>query len=105
VRHSHILTGNDLAKLAGSQNLPDLDAIRNSWQVRLKEAPLVSSDMLDVELRVGSPDRALDIVASRIRDGKTALEMEETLHKIAALYLRNENLEHAWECLLAAEAG
>jgi flavin reductase (DIM6/NTAB) family NADH-FMN oxidoreductase RutF len=103
VRHSSILTGNDLAKLAGVEHFPSLDAIRAFWQELLATSPDPVPDSFDVELRVGNADRALANIVARLREGEMFADLAEDLERVAQLYLRSNNMERAWQCVLAAD--
>ncbi len=104
VLRSTVLTGNDLAKLAGSAMLPDGGAIRDFWQERLTVAPESSPDDLEIELRTGNPEGGVDVLAARLRGGATADDLETDLHRVAQVFLRLDQIESAWQCVLAHEA-
>ncbi len=104
VRRSAVLTGNDLAKLAGAAALPDLAAIGEFWRERLEVAPESSPDDLETELRTGNPEGAVDLLAARLRAGASAGDLEADLHRAAQGFLRSDQTENAWRCVLAYQA-
>lgn len=103
VRTSRILTGNDLARLAGVAQLPDLDVVRLFWSEKLDTITDALPDMFEAELRVGNADRALEIIAARLRGGENVCDLEDDLHHVAQSYLRTRNVERAWDCVYAVE--
>jgi flavin reductase (DIM6/NTAB) family NADH-FMN oxidoreductase RutF len=103
IRTSPVLTGNDLAKLAGAERLPDLETIREFWDARLAAPPESPSDDIEVELRVGSLERAIDALAARLRDGEGIDALRYDLHRTAKLALAGNQIDRAWECVLAPE--
>ncbi len=103
VRTSRVLTGNELAKLAGVEMLPDTDVVRTFWSEKLDAVPALVPDNFELEMRVGNTDRALEMLAARIHEGESPLEMEIELHRVAQLLLRKGDVERAWDCVLAVE--
>ncbi len=99
IRESPVLTGNELSRLAGIQTLPDELSIRGFWTAL---APAASDD-LDLELRVGDPDRALAAAVAAYGDD-TASWPEGRLHKVAAAYLHRNRVDDAWRVLLGAQS-
>src|SRR5690606_28730944 len=67
VRHSPVLTGSELAKLAGVEQLPSRDSIRTYWKERLAARPENLPDDFDLELRVGAYTAAAEALLERIR--------------------------------------
>lgn len=102
VRTSNVLTGGQLAKLAGVAALPDRDLLAERWRTLLRELPETVADDLDLELRVGAAERALTVIASRIVAGQNACELRDELHRVAAAFLARGDVERAWECVMAA---
>ena len=104
VRHSPILTGNDLAKLAGVRELPDIGAIRELWRGRMAASADGLADDLEIELRVGSADRIVDALAAKLKEGAPMEELDGWLHRAAQSFLRRDMVDRAWECVMAYEA-
>jgi hypothetical protein len=102
-RQSSVLTGNDLARLAGVEHVPDLVAVRAAWTRRVAESPEIVPDSLEIEMRVGNADRALDVIAARLREGTPVTDLEDDCHRIARLYLQSGDVERAWNCILAVD--
>lgn len=100
---SNVLTGNDLAKLAGSAALPDSATIISAWKELLDGDGPDLIDDLSIELRVGDASRALRLIAARVRDGELIEWMRDDLHRIAQIYLRANDIDKAWLAALAAE--
>ena len=75
IKNSKVLTGNDLGKLGGIENLPD--------ETEVNEYKLIELSEIFVELE----------------DEQAKLEIE--LHKIAKIALEENRLEDAWMTLLA----
>jgi flavin reductase (DIM6/NTAB) family NADH-FMN oxidoreductase RutF len=103
LRNSAILTGSDLARFAGAQHLPDLQSIKEFWNLRLQELPTIVSDDLAIELHVRNHERAIDALVQRIRAGANVTELTADIHRIAQVALRNGAMDRAWECALAPE--
>lgn len=92
IRESDILTGNDLAKLAGVQVLPMLDG---SFPTFTSE---FTADSIDVELAAGKPEAALYVfMNSGQRHDRNAR------HRIAKEFLRKAMVDEAWQTLLLME--
>jgi flavin reductase (DIM6/NTAB) family NADH-FMN oxidoreductase RutF len=104
VRHSPILTGNELAKLAGAKELPDIGAIGELWRGRMSADGEGLADDLEIELRVGGADRIVDALAARLREGGSVEEIDGWLHRAAQVFLRRDMVDRAWECVMAYEA-
>jgi flavin reductase (DIM6/NTAB) family NADH-FMN oxidoreductase RutF len=92
IRLSTILTGNDLAKLAGVKELPKRDANF--------PAPEDCADAEDfkVEFNAGNPAGALHALLERPQTNQVLFR--ENLHKVAQLFLTQGNIEAAWQTLL-----
>ncbi|MDB5035169.1 MAG: Flavoprotein [Chlorobi bacterium] len=101
VRNSPILTGSDLAKLAGAGELPDIGAVAAFWREKLASAGEHPPDDIEVELRLGDPERALDALLPRLRDGAPNAETEALLHRVAKAFLHRDMIDRAWQCVLA----
>ncbi|MEP7220092.1 MAG: hypothetical protein ABI876_14305, partial [Bacteroidota bacterium] len=104
VRNSPILTGSDLAKLAGARELPDPAAVATFWREKLASAVENVPDDIEVELRLGDPERALDALLPRLRGGAPDAETEALLHRVAKVFLHRDMIERAWQCVLAVQA-
>lgn len=108
IRTSSVLTGNDLARLAGVAALPDADAIQQRW-LRDVERVFVeqhSADDFEVELRLGNATQALLTVFKDVRAGRLDAEFRAMrLLRCAQVFLANGDVERAWECALMADAG
>lgn len=101
---STILTGNDLAKLAGVQQLPDV-AIAGAF-IATELASLTANvpDDLATELRIGAPDRAFKaFLAGRIGGNQWSRNDTATLHAIIQGFLRKNDVLNAWNCAIAEE--
>jgi flavin reductase (DIM6/NTAB) family NADH-FMN oxidoreductase RutF len=103
VRHSRVLTGNDLAKLAGVEGLPESESIREFWDRRLAEPMENPPDDLGIELRMGNLERAIDALVARMHEGVPPESMTDDLHRVAQLALAANDIGRAWECVLAPE--
>ena len=104
LRNSDILTGNDLAKLAGAAALPEQAAIDDAWRELVTAADGEDlPDDLSIELRSGDPARALRFIAARMKAGQPLESMRDDLHRITQLYLRANLLERAWVTALARD--
>lgn len=100
VRNSTVLTGNDLARLAGVATLPDRSLVAERWSTLARELPATTSDDFELELRAGNPERALEALLARSqRTGQTPVL--EDYHRLAQEFLRANQVERAWECVLA----
>lgn len=97
ILQSEVLTGNDLAKLAGVKALPEID---ENFLLQIEMLP--KSD-LEIELRLGSASSAL---ASAIFGDKSKFRepLWKILHKIAQLYLKNYQIQSAWQVLLMPQS-
>jgi flavin reductase (DIM6/NTAB) family NADH-FMN oxidoreductase RutF len=107
LRNSVILTGNDLAGLAGVAALPDVEAIRKRWHQDLDRMYVDqhSADMFDVELRAGNPRGALLCLLKDWKAGRLDETHRHTrlLHCTRA-FLAEGDIDLAWECaLMSAE--
>jgi flavin reductase (DIM6/NTAB) family NADH-FMN oxidoreductase RutF len=103
LRNSPVLTGNDLAKFAGVEKLPDLQSIAEFWKLRLQEPATTTSDDLKIELHVRNHERAIDALVQRINAGTNVTELTSDIHRIAQTALHNGAMDRAWECALAPE--
>jgi flavin reductase (DIM6/NTAB) family NADH-FMN oxidoreductase RutF len=99
VRTSDVLTGNDLAKLAGAAAIPGRAALEERWRTLARELPATTSDDLEIELRVGNPERALEALLAMVGDDAAGHVTE--FHRVAQAFLRANEIERAWECVLA----
>ena len=106
IRLSPILTGRDLARLAGIEFLPDVQAIRARWEkLRADVFPGQSGpDQFDVELRTGNPRRALTALMKDWKELQHAPErIAPLLQRCAQAALDADDLELAWECALMSD--
>lgn len=101
VRDSTVLTGNDLGRLAGAASIPERELARERWRTLARELPQTTSDDFEVELRSGSPERALEALIVRMRDTGGSERDAADRHRLAQAFLRAHQVERAWECLLA----
>lgn len=90
VRLSDVLTGNDLAKLGGVQELPMYDGSFPRFDTTF------SADRLDIEIACERPEAAL-FVAMNDPDRR---HDRRTLHQIAQIFLRQNRVNDAWQTLL-----
>lgn len=90
IRMSTVLTGNDLAKLAGVRELPMYDGSFPRFD------PSFSADSIERELAAGRPDAALFVLMNN------AAERHERplLHRIAQVFLAQDRVDEAWQTLL-----
>lgn len=87
ITSSDILTGNDLAKLAGVKEMP----VRDENFPHFPEN--MNADSLEVELQADNGLGALYAVRNTPFDRRT-------LHRIAKVFLRSDNIDMAWQTLL-----
>lgn len=101
---STILTGNDLAKLAGVQQLPDVAAAQAFIATELANLPASLPDNLATELRISAPNRAFQaFLAGRIGRDQWGESDTATLHQIIQQFLRKNDVVNAWNCAIAQE--
>ncbi|MCZ7557811.1 MAG: flavin reductase family protein [Bacteroidia bacterium] len=101
LRTSTVLTGNDLAKLAGVAALPDAEAIRLRWLQDIERIFVEqhSADMFDVELRAGNPRGALLCVLKEWKAGLLDTQQRSfRLLQCTRAFLAAGELDQAWEC-------
>jgi flavin reductase (DIM6/NTAB) family NADH-FMN oxidoreductase RutF len=105
---SAVLSGNDLGKLAGVAQLPDVSAIRAKWKTdlaRLGGGPALP-DLFSVELRADNPRGALLQLFCTIKAGtQTAARISALLQRCAHAFLRAGDIDRAWECALMSDEG
>jgi flavin reductase (DIM6/NTAB) family NADH-FMN oxidoreductase RutF len=91
IRQSTVLTGNDLARLAGVKELPKRDVAF--------PPPDDCADAEDfhVEFNAGSAFGALQVLLKSANTNQVLFR--ENLHKIAQLFIQQGNLEAAWQTL------
>lgn len=107
VRESRVLTGNNLARLAGVAQLPDADDIHARWRDILEgmKADAPRADSFDIELRVGNVHRAWTTVLSELRNASIVPEEAAyRLQRCCRLALEQNNLTFAWECAIMSTA-
>jgi hypothetical protein len=107
LRTSTVLTGNDLAKLAGVAALPDAEAIRLRWMQDIERIFVEqhSADMFDIELRAGNPRGALLCVLKEWKAGLLGTQQRSfRLLQCTRAFLAAGELDQAWECaVMSAE--
>lgn len=106
IRTSRILTGNDLARLAGAASPPDREKIAAEWHERIasrKASPTPSPDDSAIELRVADPEHLSAMALSSHLDGADTEATTDLFHRAAAAWLLRDNVDHAWECAMAPE--
>jgi flavin reductase (DIM6/NTAB) family NADH-FMN oxidoreductase RutF len=91
IRQSTVLTGNDLARLAGVKEMPKRNA----------EFPppddCADAEDFHVEFNAGSPFGALQVLLRSLNTNP--ILFRENLHKIAQLFLKQGDIEAAWQTL------
>ena len=107
VRESRVLTGNNLARLAGTAQLPDTDGILARWREALAgmNPDTAHADSFEIELRVGNAHRAWTTVLSDLRSW--SIVREEAAYRLqlcCRLALERNDLTFAWECALMSAA-
>lgn len=101
LRESCVLTGNNLAKLASVEKLPDGEEILLRWQKDLNEIlpSGVGADDIDVELRTGTPYRALLALLVDWKSGSIKADaMSWQLQRCSQAALNENEITLAWEC-------
>lgn len=102
LRHSRVLVGNDLARLAGAVALPSLDTIRETWMALLA-TPGLEVDDIGIELRSGDGERILAAAVAGLREGGRHDDLLDLLHHAVCAFLNRGDLERAWVAALAPE--
>jgi len=92
IRLSTILTGNDLARLAGVKDLPKRDPDFPPPE------DCADAEDFHVEYHAGNPFGALYVLLNTPLNNQVLFR--ENLHKIAQLFLKQGNVEAAWQTLL-----
>ncbi|MCB2205312.1 flavin reductase family protein [bacterium] len=106
IRVSSIFTGSDLAMLAGVASIPDADAVLARWQRMYEELLPEGSqpDLMEVELRTGTPQRAVTALLRAFKYGAPPMERVLTdLQRCAQAALHAEDVDFAWECATMAQ--
>jgi flavin reductase (DIM6/NTAB) family NADH-FMN oxidoreductase RutF len=106
VRESAYLTGNDLARLAAVEMLPDADAVAQRWLRDLERLPPegAQADSFDIEYRQGHPRAALYCALRDLRfAGTSPQETAVRLARCVQLFLRAGDTAMAWECALMSD--
>jgi flavin reductase (DIM6/NTAB) family NADH-FMN oxidoreductase RutF len=103
VRESRVLTGNNLARLAGVTQLPDADEILARWRESIEgmDPDAAHADSFEIELRIGNAHRAWVTVLSDLRSA--SIIHEEAAHRLqlcCRLALERNELTFAWECAM-----
>ncbi len=107
VRESTVLTGNDLARLAAVEMLPDTVAVEERWRRDLERIPPDPSraDSFDIEHHMAHPREALFCALHDLRMGAGRRSLVAVrLERCAQLFLREGDVAMAWECVLMSEA-
>jgi len=97
VRTSRWLTGNELARLAGTHDLPRESDVEAYWQ-DIASRPTIAPDDLDVERRCATAERLEELAANAAESGEVDLA-EEWRHRAAAAHLRSGDVRRAWLCV------
>lgn len=105
VRTSHVLTGNHLAKLAGSSQIPEPDAVRSYWHDLTASDPEHRPDDLEVELAGPDSDRAARAVHIATQELTDNVRRTELFHRLAAYHLERNEIDRAWNAALVADMG
>lgn len=93
IRKSPILTGNDLAKLAGVEKMPPRDRSFPAYDNHAQQA-----EDFSLELNSGN---ALGALYALLHGAQQRPEkLQERLHKVAQLFLVQNNIVAAWQVLL-----
>ncbi len=99
IRTSSVLTGNDLARLAGVERLPDADDLRRRWREHLANDAPVSPGAFDEALEQGDSWKARAILVSQLKAPSRELQaLANDLQRLCRVYLRAGDIEAAWEC-------
>ncbi len=93
IRTSDLLTGNDLALLAGVPALPERDPAFPAF------AEDNRSDIMDIELAAGNPAGALHAL---LQADCSEAERSASLFRIARCFLRQKQVAEAWQALYMA---
>jgi flavin reductase (DIM6/NTAB) family NADH-FMN oxidoreductase RutF len=88
IRKSPILTGNDLAKLAGVEHLPSRDLNFSHFDKQMQ------AEDFSLELNSGNARGALYALLNG------AQQRPESLHKVAQVFLAQHHVDDAWQVLL-----
>ncbi|MBE0644509.1 MAG: flavin reductase [Bacteroidetes bacterium] len=107
IRESAVLTGNNLAKLAGTETLPDSHEILERWSEDMRgiDPAEVEADMFEVELRMGQAHRALlALMADWKRGALDNPGISRRLQHCTQVALEHNELTFAWECALMSHA-
>ncbi len=101
IRESHVLSGNDLARLAGVEAIPGTEEVRRLWDEMITpmDPPV---DDLEIELRAGDPERSLHALL-RSAPGSDIVQRVWDRHRVARLFVQRGQLDRAWACLLITE--
>jgi len=106
IRESVVLTGNDLAKLAGEEAIPDIEPILRKWKRDIEAVNPFSgdADLYDVELSAGNPRGALLNVIRCIKSGSLPVRIiSARLHRCCSAFLKLGEHGLAWECALISD--
>jgi len=101
---SMVLTGSDLAKLAGVAQRPDAAVAQSFITSSLASLAETIPDDLSTELRVGAPENALKaFLVERMSGGEWMQTDTATLHRIIQSFLKKNDVANAWNCVNAEE--
>jgi flavin reductase (DIM6/NTAB) family NADH-FMN oxidoreductase RutF len=92
IRHSTILTGNDLAKLAGVKEIPKRDLNFPKFD------RIMHPEDFTMEIHTGDAFAALYTLLNAPQ--KNYEKLRENLHKVAQLLLEQNHIDDAWQVLL-----
>jgi len=95
IRHSPVLTGQDLALLASVERIPEPDPEFPRFPEGLR------ADSVEIELAAGQPWAAL--FAFLQMPEREPVQEQLLLHRIAQAFLRQRLVEEAWQTLLLQE--
>ncbi len=104
--HSPVLTGNDLARLAGVESIPDPGPIERKWRMDLigLDPHHHGPDAFGIEIRMNNPRPALLCALSAWKRGEyTPTEFAARLHHCARAFLQADEPGPAWECALMSD--
>jgi flavin reductase (DIM6/NTAB) family NADH-FMN oxidoreductase RutF len=92
IRKSQILTGNDLAKLAGVEQIPERDVNFTRFPADMQ------AEDFTLEINSGNPQGALYALLSGAPPPPD--QLQEKLHRVARAFLAQGRVQQAWQVLL-----
>lgn len=93
IQESTVLTGSDLAKLAGVTAIPGVD---NDW---LQTQIVSTADSFEIELQTNNPAGALSVLTQN----SNLNNRSNLYHRVAQSYLTAGQIQEAWQTLFLAE--